>query len=154
MTKQGAGHRVVATNRKARHDYDVLDTYECGIALTGSEVKSLRAAQVQMKDAYGTLRDGEIWLENLHIAPYQFARDGGHDPERSRKLLLHRRQIDTLVGKLREEGLTLVPLSIYFSRGLAKVEMALAKGRRAYDKRQKIREREQRREMERATRQR
>jgi SsrA-binding protein len=154
MTKQGAGHRVVATNRKARHDYDVLDTYECGIALTGSEVKSLRAAQVQMKDAYGTLRDGEIWLENLHIAPYQFARDGGHDPERSRKLLLHRRQIDTLVGKLREEGLTLVPLSIYFSGGLAKVEMALAKGRRAYDKRQKIREREQRREMERATRQR
>jgi len=154
MTKQDAGRRVVATNRKARHDYDVLDTYECGIALTGSEVKSLRAAQVQMKDAYGTLRDGEIWLENLHIAPYQFARDGGHDPERSRKLLLHRRQIDTLVGKLREEGLTLVPLSIYFSRGLAKVEMALAKGRRAYDKRQKIREREQRREMERATRQR
>ncbi|HEX9855873.1 MAG TPA: SsrA-binding protein SmpB [Acidimicrobiia bacterium] len=154
MTKQDAGRRVVATNRKARHDYDVLDTYECGIALTGSEVKSLRAAQVQMKDAYGTLRDGEIWLENLHIAPYQFARDGGHDPERSRKLLLHRRQIDTLVGKLREEGLTLVPLSIYFSGGLAKVEMALAKGRRAYDKRQKIREREQRREMERATRQR
>jgi SsrA-binding protein len=153
MAKQQEGaSRVVASNRRARHDYEVVESFECGIALTGSEVKSLRAAQVQLKDAYGNVRDGEIWLENLHIAPYQFARDGGHDPERPRKLLLHRHQIDSLAGRLREQGLTLVPMSIYFSGGLAKVELALAKGRRAYDKRQKIREREQRREMDRAIR--
>lgn len=149
-----SGRKVVATNRRARHDYELLETLEAGIALTGSEVKSLRAGNVNLKDAYAVVRDGEVWLENLHIAPYPFARDGGHDPERPRKLLLHRREIDRLVGKIREQGLTLVPTSIYFVRGLAKVELALAKGRRAYDKRRKIVEREQRREMERARRRR
>ena len=146
------GRKVVASNRRARHDYDILDTWECGIALVGSEVKSLRAGAVQLKDAFGEIRDGEIWLENMHVAPYTFARDGGHEPERSRKLLLHRREIDSLAGKVAEKGLTLIPLSVYFVHGLAKVELALVKGRRLYDKRQAIREREERREMDRARR--
>ena len=144
------GRRVVASNRRVRRNYEIIDTYECGIALTGSEVKSMRAGQVQLKDAYGDIKRGEIWLENLHIAPYQFARDGGHSPERSRKLLLHRREINRLIGKVNQVGLSLVPLSIYFSHGLAKVELALARGRRAYDKRQAIKEREMKREIERA----
>lgn len=148
------GRKVVASNRKARRNYEIIDIYECGIALTGSEVKSMRAGQVQLKDAYGDIKRGEIWLENLHIAPYQFARDGGHNPERSRKLLLHRREINRLVGKVNEVGLSLVPLSIYFSHGLAKVELALGRGRRAYDKRQAIKEREMKREMDRAKRRR
>lgn len=147
-----AGRKVVASNRKARHDYEIIDTFECGIVLRGSEVKSLRDAQVQLKDAYADIRDGEVWLERVHIAPYGFAAGGGHEPERSRKLLLHRREIDRLIGKVNEVGLTLVPLQIYFTEGKAKVELALVKGRRAYDKRQKIRERMERREMERARR--
>ena len=147
-----AGRKVVATNRKARHDFEIMDTFECGLVLRGSEVKSLRDAQVQLKDAYADIRDGEVWLERAHIAPYGFAAGGGHDPERPRKLLLHRREIDRLIGKVNEVGLTLVPLQIYFKEGKAKVELALAKGRRSYDKRQKIRERMERREMERAKR--
>lgn len=149
-----AGRKVVATNRKARYDFEILDTIECGMVLSGSEVKSLRDAQVQLKDAYADIRDGEVWLERVHIAPYSFALGGGHDPERPRKLLLHRREIDRLVGKVNEVGLTLVPLQIYFKDGKAKVELALAKGRRTYDKRQKIRERMERREMDRAKRRR
>ena len=149
-----AGRKVVATNRKARHDYDILDTFECGIVLTGSEVKSLRDAQVQLKDAYADIRDGEVWLERAHIAPYGFAVGGGHDPERPRKLLLHRREIDRLLGKVNEVGLTLIPLQVYFKEGRAKVELGLAKGRRSYDKRQKIRERMEKREMDRARRRR
>lgn len=149
---RSAGRKVVASNRRARRNFDILDTYECGIALTGSEVKSLRAGQVQLKDAYGDIRGNEIWLRNLHIAPYAFARDGGHDPERPRKLLLRRREINRLIGKVNEVGLTLVPLSIYFTHGLAKVELALARGRTTYDKRQAIKEREMQREMDRARR--
>lgn len=152
MAKDTSGRKLVVSNRRARHDYEILDTFECGIALLGSEVKSLRAGQVQLKDAYGEVRDGELWLYNAHIAPYDYARGGGHEPDRARKLLMHRRQIDSLAGRLAQEGLTLVPLAIYFSHGLAKVELALAKGIRRYDKRQKIKEREQRREMERARR--
>ena len=148
------GVKVVARNRKARHDYVILDTFECGIVLRGSEVKSLRDAQIELKDAYADIRDGEVWLERAHIAPYGFAAGGGHDPERPRKLLLHRREIDRLIGKVNEVGLTLIPLQIYFKEGKAKVELALAKGRRTYDKRQKIRERMERREMERAKRRR
>lgn len=144
------GVKVVARNRKARHDYEILDTFECGIVLRGSEVKSLRSAQVELKDSYADIRDGEVWLERAHIAPYGFSPGGGHDPERPRKLLLHRREIDRLIGKINEAGLTLVPLQVYFKAGKAKVEIALAKGRRAYDKRQKIRERMEKREMERA----
>lgn len=146
----GSGRKVVATNRRARHDYDVLETMECGIALTGSEIKSVRAGQVQLKDAYAEIRGGEVWLSNAHIAPYKFAHLGGHDPERPRKLLLHRREIERLIGKVNEAGLTLIPLSVYLSEGLAKVELALAKGRRTIDKRQRIKEREQQREMDRA----
>lgn len=145
-----AGRKVVATNRRARHDYEILDTFECGIVLRGSEVKSLRDAQVQLKDAYADIRDGEVWLERCHISPYSFAIGGGHDPERPRKLLLHRREIDRLLGKVNEVGLTLIPLQIYFKSGRAKVELGLAKGRRTYDKRQKIRERMEKREMDRA----
>jgi len=148
------GRKVVATNRRARHDYEILDTFECGIVLRGSEVKSLREAQVQLKDAYADIRDGEVWLERVHIAPYGFAAGGGHDPERARKLLLHRREIDRLIGKVNEVGLTLIPLQVYFKDGRAKVEIGLAKGRRTYDKRQKIRERMERREMDRAKRRR
>jgi SsrA-binding protein len=146
------GRKVVATNRKARYDFDILDTFECGIVLRGSEVKSLRDAQVQLKDAFADIRDGEVWLERVHIAPYGFAAGGGHDPERPRKLLLHRREIERLIGKVNEVGLTLIPLQVYFKDGKAKVELALAKGRRTYDKRQKIRERMEKREMDRAQR--
>ena len=146
------GHKVVATNRRARHNYDIVDVFEAGIVLRGSEVKSLRAGQAQLKDAYATIRNGELWLENAHIAPYSFASGGGHDPERPRKLLLHRREIDRLIGKVNEQGLTLIPLQVYFTSGKAKIELALAKGRRTYDKRRKLAEREQKREMDRATR--
>ncbi len=145
-----SNRKVVESNRRARRNFSIIDTYECGIALIGSEVKSLRAGQVQLKDAYGAIRGSEIWLENLHIAPYSFARDGGHDPERPRKLLLHKREISRHIGKVNEVGLTLVPMSIYFIHGLAKVELALAKGRSTYDKRQAIKEREMQREMDRA----
>ena len=148
------GRKVVATNRKARHNYDILDRWECGIVLRGSEVKSLRDGQVQIKDAYAEVRDGELWLENLHIAPYQFAREGGHDPERKRKLLAHKREIARMASQVAEQGLTLIPMQIYFSKGLAKVELGLARGRRAYDKRQAIRRREQQREIERSVRRR
>lgn len=151
MARRTDGARkVVASNRRARHDYDILETFECGLVLRGSEVKSLRAAQVQLKDAYAEVRGGELWLHSAHIAPYKFARDGGHDPERPRKLLLHRREIERLIGKINEQGLTLIPLSIYFTKGLAKVEMALARGRRTIDKRRSIKEREMKREMDRA----
>ena len=142
--------RVVATNRRARHNYEILDTFEAGMVLRGSEVKSLRAGQVQLKDAYATINRGEMWLENAHIAPYSYATGGGHDPERVRKLLLHRREIDRLTGKINEQGLTLVPLQIYFVHGLAKVEIALAKGRHTFDKRRKLIDRQQKREMDRA----
>ena len=108
---------MVASNRRARHDYEIVDSFECGIVLTGSEIKSIRAGQLQLKDAYAEIRRGEVWLNNAHIAPYQFARDGGHDPERPRKLLLHRREIDRLNGKVKEAGLTLVPLSVYLTGG-------------------------------------
>jgi SsrA-binding protein len=146
------GRKVVASNRKARHNYEIVERFEAGIVLQGSEVKSLRAGQVQLKDAYAAIRRGELWLESAHIAPYGFAREGGHDPERPRKLLMKRREIDRLVGRVNEQGLTLIPLSVYFTHGLAKVEMALAKGRRSYDKRRKIVDRQQEREMQRARR--
>ncbi len=142
--------KTVASNRRARYDYEIVDEYEAGIALLGSEVKSLRAGQAQLKDAYADIRGGEMWLENMHIAPYAMAREGGHDPERPRKLLMHRREIDRLFGRVREEGLTLIPLSVYITNGRVKVEIALAKGRPRHDKRRKIVDRQQQREMDRA----
>ena len=144
--------RPVAQNRRARHDYEVLDTFECGIALRGSEVKSLREAKVQLRDAYARVDDGELWLHGVHVSPYAFATGvGAHDPDRPRKLLVHRRQIDELLGRTRQEGLTLVPLSIYFKDGRAKVELALARGRKTYDKRHAIAARDAAREVERTT---
>ncbi len=146
--------KVVTTNRRARHDYDILERFEAGIVLQGSEVKSLREGKANLKDSFAHVKDGEVWLVGAYIAPYSYARGGGHDPERTRKLLLHRRQIDRIAGKLAEQGLTLVPLSIYFKDGKAKVELGLGRGRRTVDKRHAIREREQKREMERALRRR
>ena len=143
------GRKIVASNRRARHDYEILDTFEAGIVLKGSEVKSLRAGQVQLKDAFAMISGGELWLEHLHIGPYSYASVDAHDPERRRKLLIHRRDIDRLAGKINEQSLTVVPLQIYFTHGLAKVELALAKGRRSYDKRKKLAEKEHRREMDR-----
>ena len=145
------GNRPVATNRKARHDYDILDTFECGIALVGSEVKSLREGKVQLRDSYARVQDGEVWLHGVHVSPYTYAhgRDG-HDPDRARKLLLHRREIDELTGRTQQESLTLVPLSIYFKENKAKVELGLARGRRSYDKRHALAERQANREKEQA----
>jgi SsrA-binding protein len=145
-----SGHKVVATNRKARYNYEILDTFEVGIVLLGSEVKSLRDAQIQLKDSYASIRGGEVWLENAHIAPYKFAEGGGHDPERPRKLLLHRREIDRLNSRINEESLTLVPLQVYFKDGKAKVELGLGKGKKTRDKRRDIVKRQQKREMDRA----
>ena len=148
------GVKVVATNRKARRNYTILDTYEAGLVLLGSEVKSLREGKMELKDSNGHVHRGEAWLVGAHIAPYDFAREGGHDPERDRKLLLHRRQIDRIAGSLAEKGLTLVPLQVYFKDGKAKVELGLAKGKATVDKRRSLRDREHQREMERAARRR
>ena len=142
---------VVASNRRARHDYDVLDTVEAGIALQGSEVKSLRTASVQLKDSYAYVKGGEVWLKGVHIAPYGHANGlDGHEPERERKLLLHRHQIDRLRMRIERDGLTLVPLDVHFRDGRAKVELAVAKGRRRHDKRHALAERDAKREAERA----
>ena len=146
----GATTRI-ADNRRARHDYHVLDTVEAGLVLHGSEVKSLRLGQVQLADAFARLSDGELWLEGVHIAPYQFATGvGAHDPDRRRKLLLHRDEIDKLRARIDQERLALVPLRLYFRDGRAKVELGLAKGRQKADKRQAIAERDSKREIERA----
>jgi SsrA-binding protein len=144
--------KVVATNRKARRNYTILDTYEAGMELIGSEVKSMRDGKMELKDSYGDIRHGEAYLVGAHIAPYDFAHEGGHDPERARKLLLHRREIDRISGGLAEKGLTLVPLQVYFKDGRAKVELALARGKSTVDKRHTLRDREHAREIERATR--
>ena len=149
--KPAKGPRPVAQNRKARHDFDVLETFECGIALRGSEVKSIRDGKVQLREAYARVEDGEVWLHGVHVSPYAMATGfGGHDPERARKLLLHRREIAQLGTRTQQESLALVPLSIYFKDGRAKVELALARGRRTYDKRHAIAERDAAREADRA----
>ncbi len=145
------GSKSIVSNRRARHDYLILDTLECGLALRGSEVKSLRAGHVQLADAYARVEGHELWLEGVHIAPYAFAHGvGTHDPVRPRKLLAHRDELAKLAARVREERLTLVPLSLYFRDGRAKVELALAKGRRREDKRQAIAERDAQREVARA----
>jgi SsrA-binding protein len=145
------GQRAVATNRRARHDYDIEETYETGIVLTGAEVKSLRGGRASLAEAYARVSDGEVWVENLHIPPYGYAsQSGSYDPRRPRKLLLHRAEIERLIGKTQERGLTLVPLRLYFTRGLAKLEIGLGRGRRRYEKRQAKLEKEHQREIERA----
>ena len=145
------GVKVVASNRKARHDYDVLDTFEAGIALVGTEVKSLRDGKIVLKDAHARVEDGELWLVGVHIAPYELTDGfGGHDPERRRKMLLHRWEINELGERTAREGLTIVPLSVYFKEGRAKIELGLARGRRNYDKRHAIAERDAARETAKA----
>ena len=144
--------RDIATNRQASHRYHLLEKWECGMVLQGTEVKALRDGKAQIKDGYASVRDGEVWLHNVHIPPYGPASRENHEPERPRKLLMHKREIDRLIGKTREKGLTLVPTRLYFSGGRAKVEIALARGKDVGDKRQAIKEREMKREMERAIR--
>lgn len=139
--------QIVATNRKARHNYSILDVYEAGVALVGTEVKSLREGQASMADAFATIDDGEIWLRNLHIPEYHHGTWTNHAVRRNRKLLLHRREIDNLIGKLQDGNLTLVPLSLYFIDGKVKVELALARGKQAHDKRQDMAKRDADREI-------
>jgi SsrA-binding protein len=152
MSPKPTGPRPVAQNRKARHDYDILEVVEAGIVLAGSEVKSIREGKVQLRDSYARVEDGEVWLHGVHVAPYAFSTGfGSVDPDRPRKLLLHRRQIAELGRRTAQHSLTLVPLSVYFKDGRAKVDLALARGRRKYDKRAAIAERDASREMARAT---
>lgn len=153
MAKQGAkkkagpDRQIVASNRKARHNYTILDVYEAGVALVGTEVKSLREGQASMADAFATIDDGEIWLRNLHIPEYHHGTWTNHAVRRNRKLLLHRREIDNLIGKIKDGNLTLVPLSLYFFEGKVKVELALARGKQAHDKRQDLAKRDAQREV-------
>jgi SsrA-binding protein len=142
--------RTVASNRRARHDYEILERFEAGIALTGSEVKSLRAGRASLNEAFARAHGNEVWLENMHIPPYEQGQKRGYDPLRARKLLLHRKEIARLVGKQKEQGLALIPMRVYFAHGLAKVELGLGRGKREYEKRQSIAKREHDREMERA----
>ena len=138
---------TIATNRKARHDYNILETYECGMVLVGTEVKSLREGKASLVDAFATIDDGEVWLRNFHIPEYSRGHWTSHSPRRVRKLLLHRREIDTLTGKVRDGNKTLVPLSLYFKNGHLKCELGLAQGKQAYDKRQDIKRRTEEREI-------
>jgi len=149
-SKAEEGIKVVATNRKARHDYEILETYEAGLVLVGTEVKSLRRGSCSLKDGFALIKDGEVFLHNVYIAPYEAGSHYNPDPERPRKLLLHKKEIARLAGKVKERGLTLVPLRIYFRNGYAKVELALARGLAKYDKREKLRRKEEEREIRRA----
>ena len=142
--------KIVAENRKARHDYFIEDTYEAGIVLKGTEVKSMRDGRVNLKDAYAKIKNGEVWVHQMHISPYPFAYYDNHDPLRTRKLLLHKQEIRKLFAKANEQGFTLIPLTVYFRDGKAKLTLALARGKRQYDKRETIRRRDEQRELERA----
>ena len=152
MAEDDSNNRSIATNRRARHEYEILETVEAGLVLRGTEVKSLRDGQVNFKDSYATIRSNEGWLLGCHISPYSHGTDANHDPERDRKLLLHRRELGRLTGKIAERGLTLVPLRLYFKNGRVKIELGLARGKKLHDKRSTLREREVRREMDRAAR--
>lgn len=158
MAQQGKnaqrGRTIVASNRRARHDYTIEDTYEAGVMLTGTEVKSLRAGRATLTDGYAMINDGEAWLYGVHIPEYLHGTWTNHEPRRVRKLLLHRKEIDRLARATAEGGLTLVPLSLYFRDGKAKIELALARGRRSYDKRQELAKKDAAREVERALRRR
>lgn len=144
------GTRTVATNRKARHQYQFHDTFEAGLVLKGSEIKSIRAGQVSLQEGFVVFEEGEAWLVNVHIAPYDPASRQNHEPRRRRKLLLHRREIDRLQGRAQEKGFTVVPTRLYLKDGRAKIEIALARGKKLYDKRQTIAERDSKRQVERA----
>ncbi|BBB91777.1 MAG TPA: SsrA-binding protein SmpB [Methylomusa anaerophila] len=149
MADKEQGIKTVAENRKARHDYHIHETYEAGIVLTGTEVKSLRAGKANLKDSYARVDHGELFLHNMHISPYEQGNRFNHEPLRTRKLLMHRLEINKLIGKTKEKGYTLVPLKLYFSRGKAKLELGLASGKHTYDKRQDLAERDAKREMDR-----
>jgi SsrA-binding protein len=154
VSKIGAGEKLVASNRRAHHNFDILETHEAGLVLLGTEVKSLRDSRADLKESYARIEGNEAWLVGLHISPYAQGNRANHDPLRPRKLLLHRGEINRLLGKIMEKGLTLVPLRLYFKQGRAKVELGLARGRKTLDKRHAIREREERREVARALRER
>jgi SsrA-binding protein len=154
VSKPGAGEKLVASNRRAHHNFDILETHEAGLVLQGTEVKSLRGSHADLKESYARIEGNEAWLIGLHISPYAQGNRANHDPLRPRKLLLHRAEINRLVGKIMEKGLTLVPLRLYFKEGRAKVELGLARGRKTLDKRHAIREREETREVHRALRER
>ena len=147
--RKSAEERIAISNRKARHDYEVLESFEAGMVLKGSEVKSLRLGNANLQDSYAYLKEGEVWLSGMHINTYEQANILNHDPRRERKLLLHKKEIRKLVGKTSEKGLTLIPLKVYFKDGRAKVELAVCKGKRSYDKRAAIAKRETEREMRR-----
>ncbi len=142
--------KIVCQNKKARYDYDIIEVIEAGMVLVGTEVKSLREGRANLKDSYARVRNGELYLVQAHISPYTHTHYDNHDPERVRKLLVHKRELKRLTGKTQEKGLTLVPLKIYFKEGKAKVELALASGKKSYDKRETLKRKDQKREMERA----
>ncbi len=139
--------KTVAQNRRARFEYQILETTEVGIVLKGSEVKSVRQGKVDLTDCFASVKDGEIWLHNMHVAAYQNAGPFNHNPKRSRKLLLHRREIRKIFGKTKQKGLSLVPIRLYWKHGMAKIELAIAKGKRSFDKRESLKQRDQDREM-------
>jgi SsrA-binding protein len=149
QAKVRSGDRVVAQNRKARHEYHVLQTWEAGLVLQGTEVKSLREGKANLADAFATIQNGELWLFNMHVSPYEQGNRFNHDPLRPRKLLMHRSELRRLVGQVEQKGLTLVPLDIHFTGGIAKVNLALVRGKKLHDKRETLRERAVERDMER-----
>ena len=152
--KSGEGKKIIADNRQARFNYHIIETYEAGVALQGTEVKSIREGKVNLRDGYALIRNNEAWLLNVHISPYQKAGDFfNHEPRRSRRLLLHKQEIRKLIGKVEQQGLTLVPLRMYFKRGWVKVDIALAQGKKLYDKRETIKRRDDKRAMQRAIKQ-
>ncbi|HEY9728855.1 MAG TPA: SsrA-binding protein SmpB [Chroococcales cyanobacterium] len=151
MSDKNESFKVVADNRQARFRYEILETYEAGIELKGTEVKSIRESKVNLRDGYGLIRSGEAWLLNVHISPYERSSDYfNHDPRRTRRLLLHKQEIRKLIGKVEQEGLTLIPLKMYLKRGLVKISIALCKGKKIHDKRESLKERQDKREMARA----
>lgn len=151
MNDKSESYKVVSDNRKARYLYDILETYEAGVQLTGTEVKSIRAGKINMQDGYALIRNGEAWLLNVHISPYTSSSQYfNHDPRRTRKLLLHRQEIRKLIGKVEQQGLTLVPLKMYLKRGLVKVSIGLAKGKKLHDKREDLKRRQDQRDIQRA----
>lgn len=149
MATEDVPEKISVSNRRARHEYLVLETYEAGIALKGTEVKSLRAGSANLQDGYALVRKGEIWLVGLHISPFEKGNINNHDPRRDRKLLLHRKEIRKLAGKIQEKGLALIPLKIYFKKNIAKVEIGLCRGKKSYDKRETIRKRDVERQIQR-----
>lgn len=148
--KEKSGIKIITDNRKARHEYHILETYEAGMVLQGTEVKSLRSGKANLQDAFARVENEEVFLHNMHISPYEQGNRFNHEPKRTRKLLLHKYEINKLIGKVREKGLTLVPLKVYFSRGKVKLELAVAQGKKLYDKRHDMAAKDAKREMEKA----